>query len=101
MFAWVFSSVPARVVCVSVGVCVCVCACICLCVYVCDCVCACVQVRVLQEQLSVEVCARTEAQARVERLLQQNTDLLQHISLLVRQIQELEVKASGGINSSQ
>ncbi|XP_046884293.1 carboxyl-terminal PDZ ligand of neuronal nitric oxide synthase protein [Hypomesus transpacificus] len=57
------------------------------------------QVRVLQEQLSVEVCARTEAQARVERLLQQNTDLLQHISLLVRQIQELEVKASGGINS--
>ncbi|XP_034559810.1 carboxyl-terminal PDZ ligand of neuronal nitric oxide synthase protein-like [Notolabrus celidotus] len=53
------------------------------------------QVHVLQEQLSVEVCARTEAQARVQRLLQQNTDLLQHISLLVKQIQELELKAAG------
>ncbi|XP_068605211.1 carboxyl-terminal PDZ ligand of neuronal nitric oxide synthase protein-like [Brachionichthys hirsutus] len=53
------------------------------------------QVRVLQEQLSVEVSARTDAQARVQRLLQQNTDLLQHISLLVKQIQELELKAAG------
>ncbi|XP_074544862.1 carboxyl-terminal PDZ ligand of neuronal nitric oxide synthase protein-like [Halichoeres trimaculatus] len=53
------------------------------------------QVHVLQEQLSVEVSARTEAQARVQRLLQQNTDLLQHISLLVKQIQELELKAAG------
>ncbi|XP_023283040.1 carboxyl-terminal PDZ ligand of neuronal nitric oxide synthase protein [Seriola lalandi dorsalis] len=57
------------------------------------------QVHVLQEQLSVEVCARTEAQARVQRLLQQNTDLLQHISLLVKQIQELELKAAGQITS--
>ncbi|XP_028329590.1 carboxyl-terminal PDZ ligand of neuronal nitric oxide synthase protein-like [Gouania willdenowi] len=57
------------------------------------------QVHVLQEQLSVEVCARTEAQARVQRLLQQNTDLLQHISLLVKQIQELELKASGQLIS--
>ncbi|KAM4604958.1 carboxyl-terminal PDZ ligand of neuronal nitric oxide synthase protein-like [Polymixia lowei] len=56
------------------------------------------QVRVLQEQLSVELCARTEAQARVQRLLQQNTDLLQHISLLVKQIQELELKAAGHLN---
>ncbi|XP_071372873.1 carboxyl-terminal PDZ ligand of neuronal nitric oxide synthase protein-like [Centroberyx affinis] len=57
------------------------------------------QVRVLQEQLSVEVCARSEAQARVQRLLQQNTDLLQHISLLVKQIQELELKAAGQLTS--
>uniref|UniRef100_A0A8C2Z999 Nitric oxide synthase 1 (neuronal) adaptor protein b n=1 Tax=Cyclopterus lumpus TaxID=8103 RepID=A0A8C2Z999_CYCLU len=56
-------------------------------------------VHVLQEQLSVEVCARTETQARVQRLLQQNTDLLQHISLLVKQIQELELKAAGQLTS--
>lgn len=55
----------------------------------------------LQDQLSVEVCARTEAQARVQRLLQQNTDLLQHISLLVKQIQELELKAVGQLTSSE
>jgi len=60
-----------------------------------------VQVHVLQEQLSVEVCARTETQARVQRLLQQNTDLLQHISLLVKQIQELELKAAGQLTSSE
>ncbi|XP_035491306.1 carboxyl-terminal PDZ ligand of neuronal nitric oxide synthase protein-like isoform X1 [Scophthalmus maximus] len=57
------------------------------------------QVHVLQEQLSVEACARTDAQARVQRLLQQNTDLLQHISLLVKQIQELELKAAGQLTS--
>ncbi|XP_062285334.1 carboxyl-terminal PDZ ligand of neuronal nitric oxide synthase protein-like [Scomber scombrus] len=57
------------------------------------------QVHVLQEQLSVEVCARTEAHTRVQRLLQQNTDLLQHISLLVKQIQELELKAAGQLTS--
>uniref|UniRef100_A0A3P8RXA5 Carboxyl-terminal PDZ ligand of neuronal nitric oxide synthase protein n=1 Tax=Amphiprion percula TaxID=161767 RepID=A0A3P8RXA5_AMPPE len=57
------------------------------------------QVHVLQEQLSVETCARSEAQARVQRLLQQNTDLLQHISLLVKQIQELELKAAGQLSS--
>uniref|UniRef100_A0A3Q2PNP5 Nitric oxide synthase 1 (neuronal) adaptor protein b n=1 Tax=Fundulus heteroclitus TaxID=8078 RepID=A0A3Q2PNP5_FUNHE len=56
-------------------------------------------VHVLQEQLSVEMCARTEAQARVQRLLQQNTDLLQHISLLVKQIQELELKSAGQLTS--
>ncbi|XP_078120082.1 carboxyl-terminal PDZ ligand of neuronal nitric oxide synthase protein-like [Sander vitreus] len=57
------------------------------------------QVHVLQEQLSVEVCARTETQDRVQRLLQQNTDLLQHISLLVKQIQELELKSAGHLTS--
>lgn len=59
------------------------------------------QVHVLQEQLSVEASARTDAQARVQRLLQQNTDLLQHISLLVKQIQELELKAAGQLTSSE
>nr|XP_046213725.1 carboxyl-terminal PDZ ligand of neuronal nitric oxide synthase protein-like [Oncorhynchus gorbuscha] len=54
---------------------------------------------VLQDQLSVEVRARTDAQARVQRLLLQNKDLLQHISLLVKQIQELELKAAGGLSS--
>nr|XP_046265674.1 carboxyl-terminal PDZ ligand of neuronal nitric oxide synthase protein-like [Scatophagus argus] len=57
------------------------------------------QVHVLQEQLSVEVSARTDAQARVQKLLQQNTDLLQHISLLVKQIQELELKAAGQLTT--
>ncbi|XP_071062392.1 carboxyl-terminal PDZ ligand of neuronal nitric oxide synthase protein-like [Pseudochaenichthys georgianus] len=57
------------------------------------------QVHLLQDQLSVEVCARTETQARVQRLLLQNTDLLQHISLLVKQIQELELKAAGHLTS--
>lgn len=59
------------------------------------------QVRVLQEQLSVESNARNDAQVRVQRLLQQNTDLLQHISLLVRQIQELEIKANGHLTSGE
>lgn len=63
--------------------------------------CLCAQMHVLQEQLSVEMCARTEAQARVQRLLQQNTDLLQHISLLVKQIQELELKSAGQLTSSE
>lgn len=49
----------------------------------------------------MEVCARTETQSRVQRLLQQNTDLLQHISLLVKQIQELELKAAGHLTSSE
>ncbi|XP_057713993.1 carboxyl-terminal PDZ ligand of neuronal nitric oxide synthase protein-like [Corythoichthys intestinalis] len=57
------------------------------------------QVHVLRGQLSVEVCARSEAQMRVQRLLQQNTDLLQHISLLVKQIQELELKTGGHLTS--
>lgn len=59
------------------------------------------QVRVLQEQLLVEANARNDAQVRVQRLLQQNTDLLQHISLLVRQIQELEIKANGRLTSGE
>ncbi|KAJ3598889.1 hypothetical protein NHX12_032852, partial [Muraenolepis orangiensis] len=47
------------------------------------------------DQLSAEATARLEAQARVHQLLLQNKDLLQHISLLVKQIQELEANFSG------
>lgn len=53
------------------------------------------QVHLLKDQLSAEATARLEAQARVHQLLLQNKDLLQHISLLVKQIQELETKMTG------
>ncbi|KAI3368468.1 hypothetical protein L3Q82_025479 [Scortum barcoo] len=53
------------------------------------------QVHLLKDQLNAEATARLEAQARVHQLLLQNKDLLQHISLLVKQIQELETKMSG------
>ncbi|KAJ8388163.1 hypothetical protein AAFF_G00136290, partial [Aldrovandia affinis] len=53
------------------------------------------QVHLLKDQLSAEAAARMEAQARVHQLLLQNKDMLQHISLLVKQIQELELKLSG------
>ncbi|CAL8255849.1 unnamed protein product [Merluccius merluccius] len=53
------------------------------------------QVHLLKEQLSAEATARLETQARVHQLLLQNKDLLQHISLLVRQIQELEASLPG------
>ncbi|XP_042320673.1 carboxyl-terminal PDZ ligand of neuronal nitric oxide synthase protein-like isoform X2 [Sceloporus undulatus] len=50
------------------------------------------QVHLLKDQLASEAAARLEAQARVHQLLLQNKDLLQHISLLVKQVQELEAK---------
>ncbi|KAJ8376212.1 hypothetical protein SKAU_G00067920 [Synaphobranchus kaupii] len=53
------------------------------------------QVHLLKDQISAEAAARIEAQARVHQLLLQNKDMLQHISLLVKQIQELELKLSG------
>ncbi|XP_016140231.1 carboxyl-terminal PDZ ligand of neuronal nitric oxide synthase protein-like, partial [Sinocyclocheilus grahami] len=53
------------------------------------------QVHLLKDQLSAEAAARIEAQARVHQLLLQNKDLLQHISLLVKQVQELELKLTG------
>uniref|UniRef100_A0A8C8I072 Carboxyl-terminal PDZ ligand of neuronal nitric oxide synthase protein n=1 Tax=Oncorhynchus tshawytscha TaxID=74940 RepID=A0A8C8I072_ONCTS len=59
------------------------------------------QVHLLKDQLSAEATARLEAQARVHQLLLQNKDLLQHISLLVKQIQELEVKMSGPCSIDQ
>ncbi|XP_056119767.1 carboxyl-terminal PDZ ligand of neuronal nitric oxide synthase protein [Rhinichthys klamathensis goyatoka] len=57
------------------------------------------QVVLLQQQLSVETSARTEAQARVQQLLQQNTELLQHFSLLVKHVQELELRTQPHKNS--
>ncbi|XP_062411263.1 carboxyl-terminal PDZ ligand of neuronal nitric oxide synthase protein isoform X2 [Sardina pilchardus] len=60
------------------------------------------QVHLLKDQLSAEATARIEAQARVHQLLLQNKDLLQHISLLVKQVQELELKmAKHGSMGSQ
>ncbi|KAK1165360.1 carboxyl-terminal PDZ ligand of neuronal nitric oxide synthase protein-like isoform X1 [Acipenser oxyrinchus oxyrinchus] len=53
------------------------------------------QVHLLKDQLSAEAAARIEAQARVHQLLLQNKDMLQHISLLVKQVQELELKFAG------
>lgn len=49
----------------------------------------------LKDQLAAEAAARLEAQARVHQLLLQNKDMLQHVSLLVKQVQELELKLSG------
>ncbi|KAG1924829.1 carboxyl-terminal PDZ ligand of neuronal nitric oxide synthase protein [Pimephales promelas] len=57
------------------------------------------QVVLLQQQLSVESNARTEAQTRVQQLLQQNTELLQHLSLLVKHVQELELRTQPHKNS--
>lgn len=59
------------------------------------------QVHLLKDQLSAEATARLEAQARVHQLLLQNKDLLQHISLLVKQIQDLETKMAGPNSSKQ
>ncbi|XP_016358814.1 carboxyl-terminal PDZ ligand of neuronal nitric oxide synthase protein-like isoform X2 [Sinocyclocheilus anshuiensis] len=57
------------------------------------------QVVLLQQQVSVETSARTEAQARVQQLLQQNTELLQHLTLLVKHVQELELRTQPHKNS--
>ncbi|XP_053551638.1 carboxyl-terminal PDZ ligand of neuronal nitric oxide synthase protein [Bombina bombina] len=48
------------------------------------------QVQLLKDQLAAETAARIESQARVRQLLLTNRDLLQHISLLVTQLKELE-----------
>lgn len=48
------------------------------------------QVQLLKDQMAAETAARMEAQARVHQLLLQNRDLLQHITVLVQQLKELE-----------
>ncbi|KAJ7988270.1 hypothetical protein DPEC_G00321840 [Dallia pectoralis] len=53
------------------------------------------QVQLLKDQMSVETAARMEAQARVHQLLLQNRDLLQHLTLLVTQLKDLESSVSG------
>ncbi|XP_028829606.1 carboxyl-terminal PDZ ligand of neuronal nitric oxide synthase protein isoform X2 [Denticeps clupeoides] len=53
------------------------------------------QVQLLKDQMSAESAARMEAQACVHQLLLQNKELLQHISLLVKQISELETRVRG------
>ncbi|CAN2389016.1 Phosphotyrosine interaction domain (PTB/PID) [Pristimantis euphronides] len=56
------------------------------------------QVHLLKDQLAAETAARIESQARVKQLLLTNRDLLQHISLLVKQLKELEIRS--GLNSA-
>ncbi|XP_072286210.1 carboxyl-terminal PDZ ligand of neuronal nitric oxide synthase protein-like [Pyxicephalus adspersus] len=51
------------------------------------------QVQLLKDQLAAETAARNESQARVRQLLLTNRDLLQHISLLVKQLKELEIRS--------
>ncbi|GCC34397.1 carboxyl-terminal PDZ ligand of neuronal nitric oxide synthase protein isoform X1 [Chiloscyllium punctatum] len=48
------------------------------------------QVHLLKDQLSAETAARIESQARVHQLILQNRDLLQHVSLLVKQLKDFE-----------
>ncbi|XP_067868508.1 uncharacterized protein si:dkey-34e4.1 isoform X2 [Heterodontus francisci] len=48
------------------------------------------QVHLLKDQLAAETAARIESQARVHQLMLQNKDLLQHVSLLVKQLKDLE-----------
>ncbi|XP_041048728.1 carboxyl-terminal PDZ ligand of neuronal nitric oxide synthase protein isoform X1 [Carcharodon carcharias] len=48
------------------------------------------QVHLLKDQLSAETAARIESQARVHQLMLQNRDLLQHVSLLIKQLKDLE-----------
>ncbi|XP_060777554.1 carboxyl-terminal PDZ ligand of neuronal nitric oxide synthase protein [Neoarius graeffei] len=50
------------------------------------------QAALLQQQLCLEARARTEAQVRAQQLLQQNGELLQHLSMLIKHIQELELR---------
>lgn len=58
--------------------------------YIQTCVLVPLQVQLLKDQMAAETAARMEAQARVHQLLLQNRDLLQHLSLLVQQLKELE-----------
>lgn len=52
------------------------------------------QLHLLKDQLSAETAARMESQARIHQLMLQNRDLLQHLSLLVRHLNDLESRLS-------
>ncbi|KAM8933852.1 carboxyl-terminal PDZ ligand of neuronal nitric oxide synthase protein-like [Pelodytes ibericus] len=59
------------------------------------------QVQLLKDQLAAETAGRIESQARVRQLLLTNRDLLQHISLLVKQLKELEVRSDPKLASDK
>ncbi|XP_073696150.1 carboxyl-terminal PDZ ligand of neuronal nitric oxide synthase protein [Garra rufa] len=59
------------------------------------------QVQLLKDQLAAETAARMEAQARTHQLLLQNRDLLQHTALLVKHLNQLEIRASGGTQKEE
>ncbi|XP_078282027.1 carboxyl-terminal PDZ ligand of neuronal nitric oxide synthase protein [Rhinoraja longicauda] len=52
------------------------------------------QLYLLKDQLSAETAARMESQARIHQLMLQNGDLLQHLSLLVQHLNDLESRLS-------
>ncbi|XP_059849819.1 carboxyl-terminal PDZ ligand of neuronal nitric oxide synthase protein-like isoform X1 [Hypanus sabinus] len=59
------------------------------------------QVHLLKDQLSAETAARMESQARIHQLMLQNRDLLQHLSLLVRHLKDLEMRLSAQQTADQ
>ncbi|XP_063288890.1 carboxyl-terminal PDZ ligand of neuronal nitric oxide synthase protein-like [Pelobates fuscus] len=59
------------------------------------------QVQLLKDQLAAESAARIESQARVRQLLLTNRDLLQHISLLVKQLKELELRTDPKLSTDK
>lgn len=59
------------------------------------------QASLLQQQLCLESRARTEAQVRAQHLLQQNGELLQHLSMLIKHIQELELRTRSSSSTSE
>ncbi|PAA48543.1 hypothetical protein BOX15_Mlig030043g1 [Macrostomum lignano] len=50
------------------------------------------EVQLLRDQLAAESAARTEAQSRAQRLLDQNRDLLDHLNQLVHRTRALELR---------
>ncbi|XP_062929506.1 carboxyl-terminal PDZ ligand of neuronal nitric oxide synthase protein [Mobula hypostoma] len=59
------------------------------------------QVHLLKDQLSAETAARMESQARIHQLMLQNRDLLQHLSLLVGHLKDLEMRLSAQQSADQ
>ncbi|CAH2316640.1 carboxyl-terminal PDZ ligand of neuronal nitric oxide synthase -like [Pelobates cultripes] len=59
------------------------------------------KVQLLKDQLAAESAARIESQARVRQLLLTNRDLLQHISLLVKQLKELELRTDPKLSTDK